>query len=102
MYGVFQADSNMKICYVLSEFSSAVVQCLYLLSGSDVLPQNIVKYLSHEIGRYNYRIALKCDRHLGNTTVDMPAKVQSHRKGLNPNLAALRLPRGLVVRHPSA
>ena len=57
----------------------------------DVLPPNLGKSRSQEIGCYNDRIALKFDRHLGSSAVEMSVKFQSDRKGLNPKLAASRL-----------
>ena len=56
-----------------------------------VLPPNLVKSRSREIGCYNDRIALKFDRHLGSTAADLPVNFQSDMKSLNPNLAASRL-----------
>ena len=57
----------------------------------DVLPTNLVKSRSHEIECYNSRIALKFDRHLGSSAVDVPVKFQSDWQSPNPNLAASRL-----------
>ena len=57
----------------------------------DVLPPNLVKSRSREIGCYNDRIALKFDRHLGSAAAEMPVKFQSNWKSQNPNLAASRL-----------
>ena len=57
----------------------------------DVLPPNLVKSRSHEIGCFNGRIALKFVRHLGSSAAEVPAKFQSDWKSLNPNLAASRL-----------
>ena len=57
----------------------------------DVLPPNLMKSRSREIGRYNDRFALKLDGHLGSTAAEMPVKFQSDCKSLNPNLVASRL-----------
>ena len=43
----------------------------------DVLPYDLGKSRSGEIGCCNNRIALKFDRHLGSTVVDVPFKFQS-------------------------
>ena len=40
----------------------------------DVLLPNLAKSRSREIGCYNYRIALKFDRHLGSAAAEMPVK----------------------------
>ena len=52
---------------------------------------NLVRPQSGEIGCYNYRIALKFDRHFNSATAALPVKFQSVWKSLNPNLAASRL-----------
>ena len=52
-----------------------------------------MKSRSREIGCYNGRIALKCDRHLGSAAVEVPVKFQNEWKSANPNLAASRLTR---------
>ena len=57
----------------------------------DVLPPNLVKSRSREIGCCNGRIALKFDKYLGSVAADVPVKFQSNWKSLNPNLAASRL-----------
>ena len=57
----------------------------------DVLPPNLVKTRSREVGCYNDRVALKSDRHLGVNAIEMPVKFLSDRNSLNPNLAASRL-----------
>ena len=44
---------------------------------SDVLTPNLAKSRSHEIGRYNGRIALKFDMHLDSVTVEAPVKLQT-------------------------
>ena len=51
---------------------------------TDVLPQDIVKSRSREIGCYNDRIALKFDSHLGSAA-------QSDWKSVNANLASSSL-----------
>ena len=55
----------------------------------DVLPRDLVKFRSREIGCFNDCVALKIDRHLG--SADVPDKFQSGWKSLIPNLAASRL-----------
>ena len=56
-----------------------------------VLPQDLVKSRSREIGRYNDRIALEFDRHLGSAAAEVPVTFQSDCKSLNMNLAAPRV-----------
>ena len=56
----------------------------------DVLPQDLVKSRSREIGCCNNPVALKFDRHLGSDAAESPVKFQSDWKSLNPNLAASR------------
>ena len=67
---------------------SNFAQCFY--SRYDVLPPNIVKSRSCEIGCCNVRIALKFDMHLGNAAAEV-SKFQSDWKSLNSNLALSRL-----------
>ena len=43
----------------------------------DVLSQDLVKSRSHEIGSLNYRIALKFDRHVGNTEYTLTISIKS-------------------------
>ena len=57
----------------------------------DVLLPNLVKSRSREIGSYDFRTALKFDRHLGSAAAEGPVKFQSDWKSLNPNLATSRL-----------
>ena len=57
----------------------------------DVWLQDLVKFRSREIGCYNDRIALKFDKRLGSTAVEMSIKFQSDWTCLNPNLVASRL-----------
>ena len=57
----------------------------------DVLPPNLVKSRSCEIGCCNAHIALNFDGHLGSTDTDMPVEFQSGWKSLNPNPTASRL-----------
>ena len=58
---------------------------------TDVLPQDLVKSRSREIGWYNDRIVLKFDRHLDSTACYVFIKCQSDWISLNPNLVASRL-----------
>ena len=58
---------------------------------TDILPLDLVKSRSREIGCYNGYIALKFDRHLGSTVAEVRVKFQSDWKSLNQNIAALRL-----------
>ena len=46
----------------------------------DVLPPNLVKSRSHEIGCYNDSIARKYDRHPGSATAEMPCKFRAIAK----------------------
>ena len=57
----------------------------------DILPQDLLKSRSHEIGCYNDRIAPKFDRHLGSAAAGVTVKFQNDWKSLNPNLMAMRL-----------
>ena len=50
-----------------------------------------MKSRSHEIGTLNCRIALKFDKHIGNTAAEVPVKFQSDQTILNTHLAATRL-----------
>ena len=45
------------------------------IKRTDVLPQDLVKSQSREIGWYNYRIALIFDMPLGNVTAEAPVKL---------------------------
>ena len=63
----------------------------WVVTGTAVLPPNLVKSRTREIGCYNDRIALKFDRHLGSGAAEVPVKFQIVWKSLNPNLAASRL-----------
>ena len=58
---------------------------------TDILPSNLVKFRSLEIGCHDYRIVLKFDRHLGTDAADVPAKFQSDCNNVNSNPAASRL-----------
>ena len=58
---------------------------------TDVLPPNLVKSRSREIGCYDERIFLQFDRQLGSAAAEVPVKFQIDCKSLNPNLAASRL-----------
>ena len=58
---------------------------------TDVLPSDLVKSRSREIGCYDDRVALKFGRHLDSSAADVPVKFQNVWKSLNPNLAPLRL-----------
>ena len=55
------------------------VNCTYHLftKRQDVLPPNLVKSRSRDIGYHDDRIALKFDRHLGSVAVEVPIKLQS-------------------------
>ena len=61
------------------------------IKRTDVLPQDVVKSGSCEVGCCTDHIALKRDRHLGNAAAEVSVKFQGDRKCLNPNLAASRL-----------
>ena len=71
------------------EFFLYQIQVLYSLCG--VLMPNLVKFRSREIGCYDDRIALKFDRLLGSAAVEVPVKLRSDWKNLNPNFATWRL-----------
>ena len=58
---------------------------------TDVLPQDLVKSRSREIGCYNDLIALKFDNHLDSATAEVPVEFQSDWESLNLNLAASRI-----------
>ena len=48
-----------------------------LFTKTGVLPQDLVKSRSREIGCYNDRIAVKFDSHLGSAAVEIPVEFQS-------------------------
>ena len=81
------------VLYWTCRFTTAAASPLFI-SGPlftkrpDVLLQDLVKSRSREIGCYDGRIALQFDRHLGSAAADVPVKLQSYWKSLNPNLAA--------------
>ena len=52
---------------------------------------DLVKYRSRGIGSLNNGIALKCDRHIGRTDLDVPVKRQSDRTTLSTNLVVSML-----------
>ena len=55
----------------------------------DVLSWDAVKSVSREIVSWNYRNALKFDRHVGNTAAEAPVKFEIDPTILNTNLSAL-------------
>ena len=79
---------DLYISCVLSTFSTSGP---LFTKQTDILPQDLVKPRSREIGCYNDGICLKFDRHLGRAAAEVPVKFQSDWKSLNPNLAASRL-----------
>ena len=87
---MFPFDDVIMMIVVMKLHSQHQQSCGRCNSGS-LLPPNLVKSRSHEIGCYNDCFALKFDRHLGSTTAKVPVKFQSDWKRLNPNLAASRL-----------
>ena len=75
-------------CHNVSE----VILGLYSLSRrTDVLPHDLGKSRSREIGCYNDHIALNFDRHIGSVAAEVPVKFRSDWKNLNPNRAASRI-----------
>ena len=58
---------------------------------TDVLPQDVMKSRSREIGCYNDRVTLIFDRHPDSAAAKGPDKFRGEWKSWNPNLAALRL-----------
>ena len=64
---------------------------LLVTKRQNVLPSNLTKSRSREIGCCNGRNAPNFHRHFGNAAVGVPVKFQSDWKSLNPNLAASRL-----------
>ena len=75
----------------LTFFKATEANQSHIWNRTDVLPQDLVKSRSHEIGCCNYRIAIKFYRHLGSAAAEVPVKFQSDWKSVNPNLAASRL-----------
>ena len=81
-------------CFIYTECRSL---CFRDVAGplftkrTNLLPQDRVTSRSRAIGCHDYRIALKFDRHLGSPRAEVPVKIQSDWKGVNPNLAASRL-----------
>ena len=74
----------------------------FIIKRSDVLPPNLVKPWSHEIGFYNDRIDLKFDRHLGSAAAEVPVKFEIDWKSLNSNLATSKISRDLAIRRLTA
>ena len=58
---------------------------------TDVLPQDLVKSPSWEIGSYDYHIALIFGWHLSSAVADVPVKFKTNWKSLKPNLATSSL-----------
>ena len=80
----------VKISYDV-KYKQGCVKSHHHKPKKDVLLQDLVKSRIYEIGSLNYRIAMKFDRHLGNTAAEVTVKFQSDRTILNTNLAASRL-----------
>ena len=82
---------------VSNEKNDSIWWCNHVPAGplftkrTHVLPQDPAKCRSCEFGCYNYRIAQKCNSHLGSAAADVPVKSQSDWIRLNPKLAASRL-----------
>ena len=69
-------------------------QGLYSLSGgTDILPQDLMKFRSHKIRVWTFPITLKFDRHLGNSAAEMPVKFRSDTIIITSRLMALRFQR---------
>ena len=49
-----------------------------------------MKSRSREIGRLNYRIAMKFDRHISSSAAEVPVKFQSDRTILNTSYPILK------------
>ena len=64
---------------------------LRLSKRTDVLPQDLMKSRSRKILVQAHPIALKFDRHIGNSADEMPVKCQSDGIIIKPNLAASSL-----------
>ena len=62
----------------------------YITKRTSILPPNLLKSQSREIGCHIHRIAPKFLSR-GSGAVEVPVKFQSDRKSLNPNLAASKL-----------
>ena len=60
-----------------TEITTAISSGLLFTKRKDVVPQDLVKSRSRGIGCYNHRIALKFDRHLDNTAVDVPVNFRA-------------------------
>ena len=63
---------------------------LYTL-WTGVLPQDLVKPRSREIGCYSKCITLKCERHLGSAVAELPIKYQRVSKSFNASVEASKL-----------
>ena len=59
---------------MLTQFTDSYVRYLGLIKRTDVLPQDLMKSRSRNIGCYSDRIALKFDRHLGSAAAGVPVK----------------------------
>ena len=89
---VFRKKNENVVCKMAAMLSLNMSSSGPLFTKrTDVLPQVLAKSRKSEIKCYNYRIALKFDRHLGSAAAEVPVKFQSDWKNLNPNLAASRL-----------
>ena len=70
----------------------------------NLLPQDLVKSRSHEVGCYNDPIALIFDKHFGSTDAEMHNKLQSteHLEKCKPESRGYETSRDLAVRRPPA
>ena len=74
--------------YIIAEWAGCKSGPLFT-KRKDILPQDLVKSWSHEIGVYTFSITLKFDRHLSSAAAEMPVKFQNDTIIITSNLTAL-------------
>ena len=88
---LFRDKRNETLSYLYSSISHTGKAESLFTKRTDVLPQDLVKSRSREIGCYNDCIALKFDRNIDSIAAQVSVKFQRDKKSLNPNLAPSRL-----------
>ena len=82
-------------CLLAYQWSEDICGCIIIgplfIKRMDVLPQDLVKSRSCEIGCYNDPIVLKIDMHLGSAAAEVDVTFQNDCKNLILNLVASRL-----------
>ena len=70
-----EIPGDILLSYLISSYLDITIKQLpgpLFTKWTGVLPQNLVKSRSREIGCYNDSIALKFDRHLDSAAVEVP------------------------------